>query len=178
MSIDYNNTGFPINTYQLVITPIPSSDSEPPPNYSADVKYDSKTGKQQSKSYQPKNLSNDLYLILQLTSNILLLPISPTLYLSSAFVGLAKPVFDWKTKNIVTQKLSEDANAQDFGKMSRSNKSSYFALGLLFPVAFAHLVKDSLPLFSYAIVGLGSLHFYQTLSQKVLRWINPPVSSS
>lgn len=176
MSYNYV-TDTPI-TYQLVATPLPPPDSGPDPKYSADVEYDPKTKKQKTKSYQPKNLSDDLYLILQLTSNILLLPISPTLYLSAACFGIAKPVIDWKTKDIVAQKLIQDTNTGDFGKLSRSHKASYFAIGLLFPVAFAHLTKESFPLFSYAIVGIGSLHLYQVLSQRVLRWINPSVSSA
>lgn len=160
-------------TYQIVVTALPAADNSKPPSYCADVKRDKK-GKVVTKPYSPKNLSKDLFLDLQILANVLLAPISPKIYLAGMFMGIAKPIYDWQTKNIVPQpkKLINDTNQNDFGKMSRSNKLSYFVIGMLGPVAVASAIQERYPLFSQAIVGLGGLNFCHQLTQRVIRWIN------
>lgn len=155
----------PYHSYQLVINSIPPTN--PLPSYSADPK--------KAKQHKPKNLSKNLYLNVQILSSFLMYQVNPATFCASALIGAAKPLADHFLYKMKPQKdLDTDSNPKDFGKLSAKDKLACASLAFLVPVYVASYTQAEHPLFSIGVTALVTSYSFYDLSQRLVRWINPP----
>lgn len=153
-------------TYQIVITSFPAD--EPMPSWNADPRAN------RSKPHKPKTLSYNSYLLFQVFSIACMAYVNPTTFALSAMVGASKPLLDWKFNRLLPPKdLDTDDNVKDYGKLDFTHKIKVAATAFLLPFFVAGATVGSMPFFSMATSAAVSFLYFQDLSQRVIRWINP-----
>lgn len=160
--------------YQIVITAFPPEDKSKAPSHCADIDPKAKP----PKPYKPKNLSKDIFLAFKLGSGILFNAVAPTSYFMGVTVGMAGPCLFWKYRNVLPGKtIQYDTNMKDFGAMGIQNQFYYALFAIGFPLFVASSLSSSAPTLSCAIVGYNGYELASDLTQRFIRWINPPPKS-